>query len=171
MINLLPIEFQKKQQHRRLMIILTAVQLFVFLLLGATVLYMHGREQYAALRSAELTERLAHMDRTPVYLAEAVLEMERNQRMVEHYIADNLPLIFNPCQLAAIIDIAAPGTQVRALEFMGAYMVLNAVADDMGYISNHRRRLADIFYPVVLGRMERLADGRVGYELRIHITE
>ena len=167
MINLLPPEIQKKQLHRKTLIILTAVQLFIFLCLGSAAFFMHAREQQAITRSAELTHRLAAMDTAPTAIAEALHDIQHRNALFEQYITDNIPAYFYPGWLTAIMQVESPGIFLEALEFTGGYIIVHAIARDMAYIADHRRDLALFFYPVVLGRMERQLDDSVWYELRI----
>ena len=169
MINLLPIGLQNKQRRRIIVTTLTAVQLFIFLFLGVTSLFLSTREGRAVMHSADLTHRLAFFDANPTVVAETFQEIYQRLSAFERYIADYIPAHFYPGWFWDVLNAEAGGTAVEALEFTGGYIVLRAVARDIAYISNHRRVVASFFYPVVLGPMERKPDEGVGYELRIPI--
>jgi len=162
-INLLPPWIRQRERRKRIIRILVAAQVAVFILLGGTAFAMRSIEDREREQSALLSRQIAALDIDPLINAEA--ERETGE------IRLSFSGTFNPEWLDAIIGSTPHGVHLTLIDYTGAAIILTAYADDLADITAHQARLdeTESFGPILLGQLNRMEDGRVRYTLRLDI--
>jgi Tfp pilus assembly protein PilN len=170
-INLFPPWMLQQKRRQRIIRYLMAAQLVVFLLLGGAFFAVQIMEERVISRSAALTQILTQADRAPILAAEAVTAAEKMRDRVDGFLEERFPVIFDPDWLVRIIEAVPEGVELTSFDFSGTTIAITAVAEGLSDIGIHQQLLGEIecFGSVMLGQVNRMADGRVRYNLRISL--
>jgi len=167
-INLLPPRLQQQRRRHKLLCIMAAAQVVVFLLLGGTFIHLRGTESRLLDYSAALTARIDLID-LPLEIGSTTQSDAAQMDLTWAQVEPLLPQGFDPAWLQAILGAVPPDVSLSILNFDGAYIVLTALADNMGAISEHQRLLHNtgLFEGAHIGATQRLDTEQTRYTLRL----
>ena len=165
-IDLLPESVQAQKKFRKLVIQLAAVQVAIFLCIGAAVVGLHTLGRRAWDESHNLALRV-HALRHGPEVAAAVHAQELSLRMAAEgaFLWAHAPAPFDPAWVTAIME--ARGGGMTGLDYNGADFLITGVIGDIAGVEVHRQSILDtgLFMQVELGRIILREDDMYFYEL------
>ena len=166
-IDLLPEEAQRQKRNRKLIYVLAATQVAIFLCLSLAVIGLRAIEGQAWEESGQLQQEINILRQSPE--AEAAAQ----SREVLLYLAeealffDNAPTEFDSLWLEAILYTDAE--HLTGLVYDGLNIQITGIVDEFSEIEAFRLRLieTEIFEDVGLGSIQSLEQGWFRFELRL----
>jgi len=161
-IDLMPLWAVKAKARRRLIIILTIIQLAIFLLLGMFILHVNVRGNQVREHYRELSAKIVALDNTPSLVAEELHIM----RELYDYIKEITDDGFDSEWLRFVMLSLPHNAEFFRIDYGGNEMTLVAATADLTVVGQHREILYEFFEDVTLVRVS-LNDGIYVYEIRV----
>jgi len=170
-INLLPPQIVLDKKARKLKIWMAALQVAIFLGIGAIVLVLQTVEQRTSSNLQELRTRIANLDERPFELVLELEEMRTIERHFDLFFAENFPTTFNTEWITTILETLPYNASLTQFNYRQIEILLNGEVENIEDIETHRQGIlnSELFEYVWLGQMRLLENGRYSYELRIRV--
>ena len=171
-INLLPPAVEAVKKTRRAKIYMVAVQVAVFLCIGAVFLLLRYEEQRMVARSHALAERIAAFDDEPMLLVAELEQAHAMSRFYDALILENFPTAFDSLWVAGALEALPANVQLLQLSYSASGLVLLGEVRDIEDAYAYRQNLVDLqlFQDVALERLSLLENGMFNYEIRILVS-
>lgn len=168
-INLLPVWARNVKSRRKLVKILAAAQVVIFLVLAAAVAGLDSWEQETWSRSNELSNALAAFDSAPSEVAAELQSAREEAFYIEEFFAEAGG--FDAGRLDYIAVSTPDGAALARIDFAQNRLVLTGITADIDIMEIHRANLSEFFENVSTGRITLTDDGLFAYEIRVFFNE
>ena len=169
-IDLLPQSIQKRKRLRGLIFKLAAIQVAVFLCIGAVAVGLNALERQVWESSHDLNRDIYALRHGPAVAAVAYARDQSFRVAAEEaFVNASVPAIFDPLWLSAISDTCGGG--MATFYYTGTAILVTGMSADISAVEIHRQSILDtgLFRAVDLGRVVLEDCGRYFYELWVRL--
>ena len=144
-MNLLPPRVIRKKSRRSLLMLLAAVQVAIFLVVGAAAVTVTRWEQQARIRSDELAVRLVAFSPTHADTAAMLHTARARADQLEAFIRGVAPVPFDNRWLKEILYTIPHGASLARLDYRDGELLLTGEVSDLSLVEVHRAAMAGVF--------------------------